>query len=93
MKSLLVSLSFQKTLLLSQRGRIFKILNDSNKGFANIILLSWIPSIGNVVFEKRHTSGGHFAASEVPEKLVEDLFAMFGKGGPAYGVVEGKDGY
>ncbi|KAF9264379.1 alpha/beta-hydrolase [Marasmius fiardii PR-910] len=47
----------------------------------------------NVCFQSRHDKGGHFAAYEVPELLAEDLRKMFTKGGPAYGVVEGKDGY
>lgn len=49
--------------------------------------------MGKVVFESEHDTGGHFAAFEVPEKLVGDLRKMFGKGGPAYGVVLSKTGY
>ena len=47
----------------------------------------------NVVFEVEHDKGGHFAATEEPEVLVGDLRKMFGKGGPAFGVVDGKPGY
>ncbi|KAI0300685.1 alpha/beta-hydrolase [Multifurca ochricompacta] len=47
----------------------------------------------NVVFESEHAAGGHFAAYEKPEALVDDLRRMFGKGGPAAGVVPGHDGY
>ncbi|ESK81021.1 epoxide hydrolase [Moniliophthora roreri MCA 2997] len=47
----------------------------------------------HVVFKPRHEHGGHFAAHERPVELVGDLRKMFGKGGPAYGVVAGKDGY
>ncbi|KAJ3475636.1 hypothetical protein NLI96_g11710 [Meripilus lineatus] len=54
---------------------------------------SWSKTIGNVVFESEHESGGHFAAHEKPVDLVSDLRKMFGKGGPAYGVVSGKNGY
>ncbi|KAJ3995757.1 Alpha/Beta hydrolase protein [Lentinula boryana] len=54
---------------------------------------SWYPSVGNVVFEAEHDSGGHFAAHEEPELLVGDLRKMFGKGGPAFGVVPGRSGY
>ncbi|KAJ6472488.1 Alpha/Beta hydrolase protein [Mycena sanguinolenta] len=53
----------------------------------------WARRTGNVVFEQEHTMGGHFAAHEVPELLVGDLRKMFGKGGPAYGVVAGHSGY
>ncbi|KIM43413.1 hypothetical protein M413DRAFT_444239 [Hebeloma cylindrosporum] len=46
-----------------------------------------------LVFEAEHDSGGHFAAHEKPAELVADLKKMFGKGGPAYGVIEGRKGY
>ncbi|KAL0567893.1 hypothetical protein V5O48_014100 [Marasmius crinis-equi] len=52
----------------------------------------WLKS-HNLVFHARHPKGGHFAAHEVPELLVGDLRKMFGKGGPAFGVVNGRDGY
>ncbi|KAI9443142.1 hypothetical protein H4582DRAFT_2072221 [Lactarius indigo] len=56
--------------------------------------LAWFPkallrSKGKTVFEV----GGHFAAYEQPEALVGDLRKMFGKSGPAAGVVPGCDGY
>ncbi|KAH9035737.1 Alpha/Beta hydrolase protein [Lactarius pseudohatsudake] len=50
-------------------------------------------SKGNIVFESEHEAGGHFAAYEQPEALVGDLRKMFGKSGPAAGVVSGRDGY
>ncbi|KAF4617281.1 hypothetical protein D9613_005860 [Agrocybe pediades] len=46
-----------------------------------------------LVFESEHDSGGHFAAHEKPNELVGDLRRMFGKGGPAFGVVPGKTGF
>ncbi|KAF9264376.1 alpha/beta-hydrolase [Marasmius fiardii PR-910] len=54
--------------------------------------VSWLTD-RDVRFQSQHKKGGHFAAYEVPELLVGDLRKMFGKGGPAYGVVGGKDGY
>ncbi|TFK52705.1 alpha/beta-hydrolase [Heliocybe sulcata] len=54
---------------------------------------SWMQATGNLVFTAQHESGGHFAAHEKPEVLVDDLRKMFGKGGPAFGVVPGKNGY
>lgn len=54
---------------------------------------SWLNAIGYKVFDSEHERGGHFAAHEKPQDLVEDLHKMFGKGGPAYNVVKGKDGY
>ncbi|KAI9435116.1 alpha/beta-hydrolase [Lactarius indigo] len=50
-------------------------------------------SKGNIVFESEHEAGGHFAAYEQPEALADDLRKMFGKSGPAAGVVSGCDGY
>jgi hypothetical protein len=47
----------------------------------------------NLVFESEHDSGGHFASLEKPEALVGDLRKMFGKGGPVFGIVKGKNGY
>ncbi|KAF8890005.1 Alpha/Beta hydrolase protein [Gymnopilus junonius] len=47
----------------------------------------------NVVFEKEHESGGHFAAFEEPKELVDDLRNMFGRNGPAFGVVQQMNGY
>ncbi|TFK24939.1 epoxide hydrolase [Coprinopsis marcescibilis] len=47
----------------------------------------------NVIFESDHDSGGHFAATEKPQELVDDLRKMYGKGGPAFAVVPGKTGY
>ncbi|KAL2867939.1 epoxide hydrolase [Aspergillus lucknowensis] len=55
--------------------------------------LSWTSMLGSVVRATEYPRGGHFAAWEVPELLVEDLHAFLGKGGPAYGAVEGKEGY
>ncbi|TFK48596.1 alpha/beta-hydrolase [Heliocybe sulcata] len=55
---------------------------------------SWMRTlVGNVVFLEEHDRGGHFAAYETPEALVGDLRKMFGKGGPAFGVVPGLTGY
>ena len=45
------------------------------------------------MFESEHASGGHFAAYEKPEALVDDLRRMYGKDGPAAGVVPGHDGF
>ena len=53
----------------------------------------WGRTMGPVVYESDNESGGHFAAWEKPEVIARDLREMFGKGGVAYNVVEGKDGY
>ncbi|KAL8925400.1 MAG: hypothetical protein Q9208_003492 [Pyrenodesmia sp. 3 TL-2023] len=58
-----------------------------------VVPKTWGRTMGPVVFESERDHGGHFAAHECPEKLVEDLRKMFGKGGGAAGVVEGKSGY
>ena len=44
---------------------------------------TWGRTLGPVVFEKMHDNGGHFAAHERPEELVEDMRSMFGKNGGA----------
>lgn len=48
---------------------------------------------GKVIFESENEKGGHLAAHEQPEMLVRDVRKMFGKGGPAFGVVKGRTGY
>lgn len=58
-----------------------------------VVPSSWAAVLGQIVRESHHTRGGHFAAWEVPEVIVEDLQAMFKKGGPCYWAVAGKDGY
>lgn len=45
----------------------------------HVLPSAWTRTIGDVVFEKEHESGGHFAAYEKPEELVEDLRTMFGR--------------
>jgi hypothetical protein len=46
-----------------------------------------------IVFESEHEAGGHFAAYEKPDEPVGDLRTMFGRSGPAAGVVSGCPGY
>jgi hypothetical protein len=57
------------------------------------MLCRFLRAESNVVFESEHDVGGHFAAYEQPEALVDDLKRMFGKGGPAAGVVPRHDGF
>jgi len=45
------------------------------------------------VFSKSYDKGGHFGGWERPEDVASGLCEMFGKGGGAYKVVEGKSGY
>lgn len=53
----------------------------------------WAQTLGPLVFESEHDSGGHFAAWEKPEAIVKDLRTMFGKEGGAWAVVKDKTGY
>jgi hypothetical protein len=53
----------------------------------------WAHTLGPIVYESESKQGGHFAAWERPDAVVKDLRTMFGKGGGAYGCVEGKSGY
>ena len=46
------------------------------------------PRLGNVVFNRKHDKGGHLAAYEQPEALVQDLRDMFGQGGGAWEVTK-----
>lgn len=55
--------------------------------------VSWRRSLGPIVWQKLYEKGGHFAGWERPEDVAEGLCEMFGKGGGAFGVVEGADGY
>lgn len=54
---------------------------------------SLIRAKARIVFESEHEVGGHLAAYEQPEALAGDLRKMFGKSGPAAGVVPGCSGY
>ncbi|QQK44517.1 Alpha/beta hydrolase fold-1 [Penicillium digitatum] len=58
-----------------------------------VVPCSWAAGLGPVVQQTEHPYGGHFAAWEVPECIVQDLQAMFSKGGPCYAIVRGKNGY
>lgn len=53
----------------------------------------WYQTMGPLVFESEHESGGHFAAFERPDAIIDDLRTMFGKGGGAFGVVKGSSGF
>ena len=53
----------------------------------------WNRTLGPIVFEAEHESGGGFAAFEVPDLLVQDLRSMFGRGGGAYNIIEVASGY
>ncbi|KAF8555650.1 alpha/beta-hydrolase [Imleria badia] len=58
-----------------------------------VVPKAWVRRGNRIVAEFEHDSGGHFAAHEKPSELANDLRKMFGKGGGAYRVVPGKDGY
>ena len=47
----------------------------------SVIPSSWGRTLGPVVYDVRHESGGHFAAHERPEVLVDDLKKMFAEDG------------
>lgn len=42
--------------------------------------LEWAKRAGNVVALSRHDRGGHFAALDAPDLLVDDMRAFFGDG-------------
>lgn len=35
--------------------------------------VSWVACTGNLVWSRRHTEGGHFAAMEKPDELLRDI--------------------
>ncbi|KAH7922168.1 alpha/beta-hydrolase [Leucogyrophana mollusca] len=57
-----------------------------------VVPQAWVRKANNVVFESKHQSGGHFAAHEKPEELVDDLRKMFGKGGSSLWYGARRDG-
>ncbi|KAG0703815.1 Alpha/Beta hydrolase protein [Suillus ampliporus] len=58
-----------------------------------VLPAAWLRRLNNVIFESHHKSGGHFAAIERPEELVQDVRKMFAKGSPAFAIVPGRSGY
>ena len=76
-----------------QSVRHFPFVHFSWVGAQREALCRFLRAEATLVFESEHASGGHFAAYEKPEALVDDLRRMFGKGGPAAGVVPGHDGF
>jgi pimeloyl-ACP methyl ester carboxylesterase len=50
-------------------------------------------SAGPVVHESFNDKGGHFAAWERPDVIVNDLQTMFGKSGQCYMIVPGRSGH
>lgn len=58
----------------------------------NLVPQTWASTLGDVVLQSEHGTGGHFAAWEVPQVLVEDLFCMFRSGGPCFGILGSKNG-
>lgn len=55
--------------------------------------VSWRHTLGPIVYQEFFDKGGHFSGYERPDAVAKGLKEMFGKGGGAYGVVKGKDGY
>jgi hypothetical protein len=58
-----------------------------------VVPKTWGRTMGPVVHESEYESGGHFAAWERPDAIVKDLREMFGRGGGAFGCVQGREGY
>ena len=53
----------------------------------------WNHTLGPIVFESEYESGGHFAAWERPDAVVQDLRTMFKEGGGAYKCITNRSGY
>ncbi|KAJ5584677.1 uncharacterized protein N7459_004477 [Penicillium hispanicum] len=54
---------------------------------------TWAATLGPIVHRRENDRGGHFAAWEVPEVIVEDLWAMYGNRGPCFQIVPDRSGY
>ena len=55
--------------------------------FANdslLLPLLWNHGLGPIVYESKYDRGGHFAAWERPDAIINDLRTMFARKGPAY---------
>lgn len=63
--------------LKKDHGTGVKIGQSHFPGDIHVLPSAWTKTIGNVVFETEHEGGGHFAAWERPQELVDDLRAMF----------------
>lgn len=80
-------------------ARLNEYIPDVKLGVARfpkeLILLPrlWNRTLGPLVYESESGKGGHFAAWERPDVIVNDLREMFGKSGAAYAVIKGKTGY
>lgn len=55
-----------------------------------VVPSTWARTLGPVVYEDKKSKGGHFAAHEIPNEIVKDLVAMFGKGGRSYKIINTK---
>jgi hypothetical protein len=83
---------FPKDILNFPRTSVPTVIMNLHSGL-NFTIIRWTKKLGKVVFTRTHEKGGHFAAHEVPDLLVNDLREFWGKGGPAFGVVPGQSGY
>lgn len=50
----------------------------------SVVPATWAAALGPVVRQSEHASGGHFAAWEVPDVIVQDPCAMFCRGRPLF---------
>lgn len=81
------------------RGKINDYIPDVKLGisrFPKELIISpkeWQKTLGPVVLEREYDHGGHFAAWERPDALVDDLRMMFGRHGGAFGAVSGRNGF
>lgn len=79
--------------------KLMEFIPDVPLGFVHlpreisIVPRTWASAMGPVVQQTDYDHGGHFAAWEVPEVLVRDLQAMFGKEGPCFGIIPENNGY
>jgi len=91
--------SHNPTSLVPSRERASEWIPSVKLGLAHfprelsVVPRVWGRTLGDVVHESVSEKGGHFAAWERPDVISKDLWEMFGREGPLYGIVPGKNGY
>lgn len=79
--------------------RLRSYIPDVNRGLLHlpreisVVLSTWAEALGPVVRQSEHTHRGRFAGWGSPDGIIQDLWVMFGEGGPCYGIVPDANGY
>ncbi|KAL5120308.1 hypothetical protein ACEQ8H_001866 [Pleosporales sp. CAS-2024a] len=91
--------SHNPTELVPSRERASEWVGQVKLGLAHfpreitVVPRIWGKTLGPVVHQSDNDKGGHFAAWERPDVIVDDLQKMFGKNGQCYRIIPAKSGY